>query len=113
MLSPQIRNQDAAIFLARFFANPAARARAWTFVTERWAELAPKVSIFGGDTSLVRAVSAFCDASSRDEVVAFFAKHPLPAAARTLDQTLEQINSCIEMRASHAPAVTAWLAGRP
>ncbi len=50
VLSPQIRNQDAAIFLARFFANPAARARAWTFVTERWAELAPKVSIFGGDT---------------------------------------------------------------
>jgi len=112
VLSPQIRNQDAAIYLGHFFGNPAARTRAWTFLTERWAELAPKVGIFGGDTNLVRAVSGFCDTHSRDEVIDFFARHPLPAASRTLEQTLEQINSCIGMRESHTSAVTAWLAGR-
>ena len=112
VLSPQIRNQDAAIYLGHFFGNPAARTRAWTFLTERWAELAPKVGIFGGDTNLVRAVSGFCDTHSRDAVIDFFARHPLPAASRTLEQTLEQINSCIGMRESHTSAVTAWLAGR-
>jgi aminopeptidase N len=112
VLSPQIRTQDAAIYLGRFLGNPAARARAWTFITQHWAELAPKVSIFGGDTNLVRAVSAFCDATSRDRIVAFFAAHPLPAAARTLDQTLEQINSCIAMREAHTSGVAAWLSNR-
>jgi aminopeptidase N len=112
VLSTQIRNQDAAIYLGRFFANPAARARAWAFVNERWAELAPKVSIFGGDTNLVRSLAGFCDAPTRDAIVAFFAAHPLPASTRTLDQTLEQINSCIDLRESQTAAVTAWLAGR-
>ncbi|MBI3401496.1 MAG: ERAP1-like C-terminal domain-containing protein [Acidobacteria bacterium] len=112
VLSTQIRNQDAAIYLGRFFANPAARPRAWTFVNERWAELAPKISISGGDTNLVRSLAGFCDAPSRDAIVSFFAAHPLPASTRTLDQTLEQINSCIELRESQTAAVTSWLAGR-
>ena len=112
VLSPQLRNQDAAIYLGRFFGNPAARAQAWTFMNDHWAELAPKVSIAGGDTSLVRAMAGFCDAASRDAVVAFFAAHPLPGAVRTLNQTVEQITSCIGLRESHTANVAAWLAGR-
>src|SRR5205823_5411733 len=92
-LSSEIRNQDASLYLARFLSNPAARLRAWSFVKEHWAALEPKVTIFGGDTSLVRALGSFCDAASRDDIKAFFAVHPLPAAARTLDQTIERINN--------------------
>jgi hypothetical protein len=57
-------------------------------------------------------MGAFCEAGSRDEIAAFFAAHPLPAAARTLTQTLEQINSCIALKQRQTPAVTAWLAAR-
>jgi len=110
--SPQLRSQDAAIYLAQFFGNPEARSRALAFVSDRWTPLAPKVTVFGGDTTLIHSMSGFCDAESRDRVKAFFAAHPLPAATRTLEQTLEQINTCIALRDKQAPAVAAWLATR-
>src|SRR5262249_6888177 len=109
-ISPQLRSQDTALYLSRFFGNPFARDRAWAFVTSHWTALEPKIAIFGGDTALTRSLSGFCDARARDEVKAFFAAHPLPAAARTLQQTLEQIDSCIRLRDGQAPAVGAWLA---
>jgi aminopeptidase N len=111
-LSPQLRSQDTAIYLARFLVNPAARSRTWAFVTAHWTALEPKVTIAGGDTNLIRALGAFCDAQSRDEVASFFAAHPLPGAARTLTQTIEQINNCIALRDKQTPAVASWLASR-
>jgi aminopeptidase N len=111
-LAPQLRSQDTAIYLAQFLVNPASRGRAWAFVTEHWTVLEPKVVISGGDVNLTRALGAFCDARSRDEVASFFAAHPLPGAARTLTQTIEQINNCIALREKQTPAVTAWLTAR-
>jgi len=111
-LSPQLRSQDTAVYLAQFFGNPDARSRALSYVTEHWTALAPKVTISGGDTNLIRSMSSFCDAQSRDQIKTFFAAHPLPAATRTLDQTLEQIDNCIVLREKQTPAVTDWLASR-
>jgi aminopeptidase N len=111
-LSPQLRSQDTAIYLAQFLVNPAARSRAWAFVTAHWTALEAKVTISGGDATLIRALGAFCDARSRDEVASFFAAHPLPGAARTLTQTIEQINNCIALRDKQTPAVASWLAAR-
>jgi puromycin-sensitive aminopeptidase len=111
-LSPQLRSQDAAIYLAQFFVNPGARRRAWVFVTEHWTALEPKITIAGGDTNLIRSLGAFCDARSREEMASFFAAHPLPGATRTLTQTIEQINTCIALREKQAPNVSAWLASR-
>ena len=109
ILTDKIRTQDAAIYLAQFFARPASRDRAWSFLTSHWDALAPKVTIFGGDVSLVRASGAFCDAAGRDRVAAFFAAHPLPAATRTLSQAQEQIRTCIRLRERQAPALAEWL----
>jgi aminopeptidase N len=111
-VSPQLRSQDAAIYLAQFFANPEARSQALAFVIDRWTAVEPKVTVFGGDTTLVHSMAGFCDAESRDRIKAFFAAHPLPAATRTLDQTVEQINTCIALREKQAPAVAAWLNAR-
>jgi aminopeptidase N len=110
--SAQLRTQDAAIYIAQFFANPDARARALAFVAEHWTALEPKVMVFGGDTTLVHAMGGFCDASSRDRIKAFLAAHPMPAAARTLEQTLEQIDNCIALREKETAGVAAWLASR-
>ena len=109
-LSPQLRSQDTAIYLGSFLANPAARTRAWTFTKQQWAQLEPKITISLGDVSLVRALSAFCDTDTRDDIKAFFAAHKLPAAVRTLDQTIERINSCSELRRRQSPALAQWLA---
>ena len=111
-ISPQLRSQDTAIYLAQFLTNPAARPRAWAFVKANWAALEPKVTISGGDVNLVRSLGSFCEAPARDDVAAFFAAHPLPGAARTLTQTVEQINHCIALREKQTPAVTTWLAAR-
>ena len=104
-----VRTQDMALYLGQFFANPVARTRTWTFVTSHWAALQSKLTIFGADTNLTRSLGGFCDATSRDEIVSFFAAHPLPAAARTLSQTVERINNCIAIREKETLAVTAWL----
>ncbi len=112
VLSPDLRAQDASVYLAHFFRNPAARTPAWTFVKQHWDALAPKVMVFGGDRRIVDALGAFCDAGTRDDIRAFFAAHPLPATSRVLAQTFERIDACIALRASQTPVVTTWLAGR-
>jgi len=111
-VSPQLRSQDAAIYLAQFFANPEARSPALAFVIDRWTAVEPKVTVFGGDTTLIHSMSSFCEPEARDRIKAFFAAHPLPAAIRTLEQTMEQINTCIALREKQTPAVAAWLSAR-
>jgi aminopeptidase N/puromycin-sensitive aminopeptidase len=108
-IAPRLRNQDTARYVANFFANEAARPRAWAFTKEHWSELEPKVTIFGGDTTLVSSLGNFCDASSRDDIASFFQQHPLPSAARTLTQTIERINNCIAFRSAQTSGVTRFL----
>ena len=97
------------MYLGGFLRNGAARPRAWSFVKEHWIELEPKVTIFGGDTNLIRQLGRFCDAASRDDIKAFVGAHPLPAAARALDQTIERINNCIDLKEKETKAVSDWL----
>jgi aminopeptidase N len=108
-LSGKLRSQDTATFYRQLLANDYARERTWAFIKAHWAELEPKVTIFGGDTTITSALGNFCDASSRDDVAAFFKQHPLPAASRTLAQTIERINNCIALRTSQTQSVTAFL----
>jgi aminopeptidase N len=111
-LSSQLRAQDVSLYLSRFFDNPAARERAWAFVKANWNALEPKITIFGGDTNLIRALGSFCDAPARDDIKSFFAAHRLPAAERTLGQTIERIDNCIALRTSQTSAVESWLRSR-
>jgi aminopeptidase N len=110
--SPQLRSQDTAIYLGRFFGNEAARLRAWSFLKQHWAELESKIVISFGDVNLVNSLSSFCDAGTRDDIKTFFAEHRLPTAARTLDQTIDRINNCMELRDKQATPLTEWLATR-
>jgi aminopeptidase N len=111
-LSSGLRSQDAPTYLAGFFENPAARERAWSFVAAHWDALEPKLTIFGGDTTFISALDGFCDAPSRERIRAFAAAHRLPAAARTLAQTLERIDNCIALRERQTRVVSEWLAAR-
>ena len=82
------------------------------FVEANWTALEPKVTISGGDTNLIRSMSSFCDAPSRDRITAFVAAHPLPGATQTLEQTIEVINNCIVLREKQTPEVETWLEAR-
>ena len=111
-LSEQLRSQDTPSYLGRFLSNPRTSARAWAFVKQHWTALAPKVTIAGGDTRLAQSMQSACDAGTRDDVKAFFTTNKLPAASRTVDQTLERINNCIAFKAKQGPALAEWLATR-
>ena len=108
-LSPDLRRQDLALYLSKFFLNPAARALAWEFAKAHWDALRPGITIAGGDVNLVSSLSTFCDAGSRKDIGAFLADHPLPAAARMVNLTLERIDNCIQLRERQTTAVTEWL----
>jgi hypothetical protein len=45
----------------------------------------------------------------RDEVQAFFTAHPAPAAERSLQQSVEQINYCADRKAQQSGQLAAWL----
>ncbi len=108
-LTPRLRSQDTATFFARFLNEETARPRTWAFVKTHWTEVQPKIAIFEGETTVVSALGAFCDAGARGDIASFFERHPLPAAARTLTQTLERIDNCVTLRSAQTPSVTAFL----
>jgi hypothetical protein len=45
----------------------------------------------------------------RDEVQAFFTSHPAPAAERSLKQSFEQINYCVDLKTQQEPQLASWL----
>jgi aminopeptidase N len=100
---------DTARYMAQFFANPAARERAWVFLKQNWTDLEPKLRIGSGDASLARSLGAFCDARMRDDIRTFFAAHKMPSAVPALDAALDRIDNCIELRQQQTPIVTGWL----
>ena len=95
-----------------FLGHPAARARTWAFTKANWEALAPKITIALGDVNFVGGLGAFCDAGARDDIQSFFAAHKLPAASRTLKQTVERINNCIGLRERQRATVAGWLSSR-
>jgi aminopeptidase N/puromycin-sensitive aminopeptidase len=111
-LSPELRSQDTSLYLSTFFGNSATRDRAWTFTKQRWTELEAKVSISLGDVSLVSSLANFCSAEARDDIAGFFKGHQLPAAGRTLQQTIERINNCIDTRQRQQESLAKWLSAR-
>ncbi len=112
VLTPDIRDQDAWLYLARFFQNPAARARAWAFAKEHWTRLEPRLHVAEAAAGFIGSLGSFCDAGTRRDIQSFFAAHPQPVAEKALGQTLERIDQCIALEAQQTPTVTQWLEGR-
>ena len=58
---------------------------------------------------VVNATSVFCDAGMRDQVTDFFTAHKVAAAERTYKQSIERINSCVDLKARQEPQLASWL----
>jgi aminopeptidase N len=111
-LSNDIRTQDVARYLAAFFDNPVARPRAWSFVKANWTALEPKLRIYNAGVILTGALDAFCDTATRDDIRAFFNTNHLTGVTGILNQTLERINNCVDLREKQTRPVAEWLAAR-
>ena len=107
-ISPDVRSQDSLIVISAVMRNPAGTKLAWDFVRAHWSEIANLGGAFGGGM-IVENTRSFCDAGMRDEVKDFFSTHPAPAAERTLKQSLESINYCVDLKAQQGTQLASWL----
>jgi puromycin-sensitive aminopeptidase len=92
-LSPVVRSQDTIRVVAGVAANSHGRELAWEFVKANWAEFDRRYG--GGGFLLMRLIEAvsshFATLAKEREVAEFFLEHPVPSAARTVQQCLERI----------------------
>ena len=107
-LSPDVRSQDSLQLISQVMRNPAAEKQAWDFVGQHW----DKVKSIGGayaGAAVAHSVGSFCGAELRDDVSDFFATHHEPASERTVKQSLERINNCVDLKAQQQGPLAAWL----
>jgi aminopeptidase N/puromycin-sensitive aminopeptidase len=109
IVGPQTRNQDAAGYFGDVMHNVDSQKLAWSWTKEHWAGMAEKITMSSGPR-IVSATRHFCDAAMRDDVQAFFTGHKVASSERTLKQSLERIDSCINFRTHQQRDLTAWLA---
>ncbi|HKT82084.1 MAG TPA: M1 family metallopeptidase [Vicinamibacterales bacterium] len=111
-LSPDLRRQDAALYMSRLLSNPVQHQRAWEFLKARWPELQPKFSIAFGEVRVMESLSSFCSTEELADVKSFLSTHRVAAARRTVDQTFERIASCAALRERQTPVLARQLAAR-
>ena len=109
-LTTDVRSQDTVMLIGAVAAGRSGRDLAWDFLVDNWEELDRRygsggfalmrlVSIAGGFTTLERA----------QEVEDFFRDHPAPAAARTIQQSLEAIRLSARWLELNEQVVAGWL----
>jgi aminopeptidase N len=107
----KIRQQVYPALFSSLLNNPAAQAATWNYMKAHWADLAEKVSSFGG-RGAVSALGNFCSAEMRDDVKQFFSGHRATGAERTLQQSLERMDTCLEFKQLQQKNMAGWLAGQ-
>jgi aminopeptidase N len=111
-LSPEVRTQDAPSLLAQLL-NSGAQDQAWAALSSQWGTVVERLGDFQAVPYVVTALGGFCSPEKGAEIRAFFAAHPVPAAARGLAQALERIDACVALDQRQSAPFTAWLAARP
>ncbi|MBI4495128.1 MAG: M1 family metallopeptidase [Chloroflexi bacterium] len=100
-LAPAIQTQDVGFLLCRLLANEAATEAAWRFIQQCWDELVrrlPPLMV----RRVIQATVNLGTAQARQEVEAFFTRHPVEATERTLRQALEELDLLVAFRARAA-----------
>jgi aminopeptidase N len=107
----KVRQQEYPVLFTVLLANPGAQGAAWEYLKAHWSDLAEKVTSFGG-RGAVSALGNFCSAERRADVDQFFKQHPAPGAERTVNQSLERIDNCIEFKSMQQQDMNLWLGQR-
>jgi aminopeptidase N len=111
-MSPELRSQDAPALLGQLLNSPA-QDKAWTVLSSQWDTVTTRLGDFQSIPYVVNSLGGFCTTERAAEIRAFFAAHPIPAAARGLQQSLERIDSCVAIKQRQSTPFAAWLAARP
>jgi aminopeptidase N len=107
-VSGKVRNQDSILLIVAELEDRNTQEIAWKFVQDNWFKVQAQTTIFTGE-SLVSASGSFCTADRAADVQAFFSRHPVPAAESAMEHAQNNINDCVELRASQGPGLKQWL----
>jgi aminopeptidase N len=107
-ISQDVRSQDALQLVSGVLQNPDGQEVGWNFVRQHWGELEKAGGPFAS-AEIVQATSGFCSPEMRDQVTEFFNAHKVAAAERTYKQSIERINSCIDLKTQQEPQLASWL----
>ena len=105
-----IRNQDTTWVLARMLTNRVSGPYAWSRLRVAWSAMAPNLPPMT-HSRMVEGIPALSDPETAADVEEFFSEHPLPTAAKALQQKLERLRALVMMRKREASAVTEAMAG--
>jgi puromycin-sensitive aminopeptidase len=107
-LSDRVRTQNAPFLLRLAIGNRRHGRQAWRFVREHWSEIDARMP----RNMMVRMVDTVRQLDLPADVVdvaAFFAEHPIPQGAKTLEQVLERQRVNADVRArNEAPLRAAF-----
>jgi aminopeptidase N len=110
-VSGKVRNQDAIFQLLLPMRDPATRAIAWDFMQQNWDKVQAQITTAMGPY-LISGAGTFCSEDKKQEMVDFFAKHPIPASDVSLQRAKDAIDDCIQLRTNQGPKLDQWIAGQ-
>jgi aminopeptidase N len=112
-LGSEVRLQDSVSVITGVAANRIGRPMAWDFIKGNWDEIDRRYGSGGfGIMSLVGTTGGFTKEERAREVEAFFAEHPAPSAARTIQQSLERIRLAGAWLDQNRNGVREWFGER-
>jgi aminopeptidase N len=108
-VSSSVRTQDTGTLLANMIARPWSQETAWEFTKAQWPALIKKLGTFQGIPTIVSSLGSMCSHDTAADVREFFAKNPVPSAARTLQQSIERIEACAALARRQSKPMSEWL----
>ena len=110
-LAGDVPLQDLAGFAGALLSNRVAAREFWPLLRAGWAPLEARLA----EAPLmlrrvVEGLGALTERRHLEELEAFFAAHPIPAARQAIAQTLERLRLEVALWERIGPAVEAWLA---
>jgi puromycin-sensitive aminopeptidase len=104
----EVRTQNAPFLLGRALTNRSIGPQAWEFVRKNWSTFLER---FPSNTMvrMVDGVRVLSEPEVAQDVLSFFAEHPLPQGERTLAQHLERLRVNVAFREREREALATAL----
>lgn len=110
IMSEEVRMQDRNGGFASVLINPVGRELGWIFVKKNWNKIGEAYG--DGNHLLSRLIGVLSRHTTRKayrDIKQFFKTHKAPAAERTIEQTLEQIDAHTRWLARDEKRIEKWL----
>jgi puromycin-sensitive aminopeptidase len=108
-----ISKDTSSRVIALLFANRAIEREIWKWTRNEWSEIRKNLpAVFLGD--LIRSTGKLCDQQTRTDMNTFLKDtvHEVARGDRMLQQSLEKIDSCIQLRHRGQEDLAEWLNSR-